>query len=292
MVELIDEFEGVRAVLAQCQLEDQAVTIARLVAFALLRTRIVESVEDAIADIVAELGALGPEAELVECRAGRVLVDEGELHRIVGAALDKAGERTRDVGRTIAVAVLAAGQGAIATTIVREVARRLVVLDVVFVDKTVFFLAAQFRNVVADLDREGVVQRNAVAVIVGCLDQGAEVDRGDIAEPEVVLQVKVLVGIGRAFAEVVARCIVVQLIIEAEFIRTIGIQRQREDEAIAKVGVIALPLLVAGIVEGIQNAITDVVAQLRALGGEAEALQHAAGNSLVDEREAQRLVCT
>ena len=86
-----------------------------------------------------------------------------ESHRFVGAALDEAGERTRDVGRTITVAVRAAGEGAVSGAIVRARAQGFTrdhvanCGDVVFIYRAVFRSAAnQFRNVVTDGDGEGV----------------------------------------------------------------------------------------------------------------------------------------
>ena len=164
MVELVDKFEGVGTVFAQRELEDEAVAI--VIADTLIRAGIVEGVEDAVTNIVAEFLPLGLEAERLQRVTGCVFVDEGELDRIVSATLDEAGKRTIDEGTAIATLARTTSPGTITLAIGRARAQRLAGADVVFVNSAGFRLAAQFRDIVLDRDDELAVQRNAVAVAV------------------------------------------------------------------------------------------------------------------------------
>ena len=186
MIHLVEKLEGDLAVRLDSQLEDDARVFARA-------SRGGQHAA-VVANVVAQELALGPQPEAIQELDRRRLVDEHEGQLFVGARFHQAAEiGTRD-RRTLFVAGRIARDRAVAAAVVRAGAFGLLVVDVIFVHRERhrlgFFL--ELWNIVTDLDLEGVVQHDAVAVEVRHLHHLAEVQRGDVAI-DGVDQVEVLV---------------------------------------------------------------------------------------------------
>ena len=154
----------------------------------------------------------------------------------------------------------------------------------------------RLRDVVPDHDRQAAIERDAVAVEIGRLDDLTEVDAVDVRIRIVVHKIGVLIR-GRervardcSVAGIVERRIVVELVEQLERVGAVGVEGQLEDEPVA-----ALVAAVAGVVviadeDVAVGAGDDVVVELDALRRQAKRLELLANAGEVEERELRRLV--